>query len=88
MDMNKIPAFPHEFKYGDGTAQRTEGMTLRDYFAARASENDVAKHMQSIPDVEKVVNDGNGMKRVTWGRPENIREIAKYRYADAMLAAR
>lgn len=30
------PAFPHEFKYGDGTAQRSEGMTLRDYFAAKA----------------------------------------------------
>lgn len=30
------PAFPYEFKYGDGTAKRAEGMTLRDYFAAKA----------------------------------------------------
>jgi hypothetical protein len=30
------PAFPHEYKYGDGTAQRCDGMTLRDYFAAKA----------------------------------------------------
>ena len=34
------PVFPHEFKYGDGTAQRCEGMTLRDYFAAKAMEVD------------------------------------------------
>ena len=26
-------AFPHEFKYGDGTAQRCEGMTMRQYAA-------------------------------------------------------
>ena len=32
------PAFPHEFKYGDGTAGRAEGMTLRDYFAAKAMQ--------------------------------------------------
>lgn len=30
------PAFPHEYEYGDGTAQRCDGMTLRDYFAAKA----------------------------------------------------
>lgn len=30
------PAFPHEHKYGDGTAHRSDGMTLRDYFAAQA----------------------------------------------------
>ena len=34
------PVFPHEFKYGDGTAQRCEGMTLRDHFAAKAMEVD------------------------------------------------
>jgi len=32
------PAFPHEYKYGDGTAQRCDGMTLRDYFAAKAMQ--------------------------------------------------
>jgi hypothetical protein len=34
--MSGGPAFPHEYKYGDGTAQRADGMTLRDYFAAHA----------------------------------------------------
>ncbi len=33
------PAFPYEFKYGDGTASRAEGMTLRDYFAAKAMQS-------------------------------------------------
>ncbi len=27
------PVFPHEFKYGDGSAQRCEGMNLRQYAA-------------------------------------------------------
>lgn len=30
---NDEPAFPHEFKYGDGTVQRCEGMSLRQYAA-------------------------------------------------------
>lgn len=40
MNTNKAggPAFPHEYKYGDGTAERAEGMTLRDYFAAKAMQ--------------------------------------------------
>ena len=32
------PAFPYEYKFGDGTAKRAEGMTLRDYFAAKAMQ--------------------------------------------------
>lgn len=35
---NGGPAFPHEYKFGDGTAARADGMTLRDYFAAHAPE--------------------------------------------------
>lgn len=31
---NGGPAFPHEYKYVDGTAHRDDGMSLRDYFAA------------------------------------------------------
>jgi hypothetical protein len=36
------PAFPYEYKYGDGTAQRCDGMTLRDYFAAKAMQGMLA----------------------------------------------
>ena len=32
------PAFPHEFKFGDGTAERANGLSLRDYFAAKAMQ--------------------------------------------------
>ena len=44
------PVFPHEFKYGDGTAQRCEGMTLRDYFAAKALQGICAapEHLDRI----------------------------------------
>jgi hypothetical protein len=50
MDPKSIPAFPHEFKYGDGTSQRTEGMTLRDYFAAKALQGICAapEHLDRI----------------------------------------
>ncbi len=37
------PAFPHEYKYGDGTAHRCDGMTLRDYFAAMAMQGMLAR---------------------------------------------
>ena len=36
------PAVPHEYKYGDGTANRHDGMTLRDYFAAKAMQGELA----------------------------------------------
>jgi hypothetical protein len=42
------PAFPHEYKYGDGTAHRCDGMTLRDYFAAKAMQGMLA-HEYSWP---------------------------------------
>ena len=41
------------------------GMTLRDYFAAHATAEDIEEHLRLF-----------------------TREVAKYRYADAMLAAR
>ena len=40
------PAFPHEYKYGDGTAQRCDGMTLRDYFAAKAMQNQISNPLK------------------------------------------
>lgn len=39
---NGGPAFPHEYKFGDGTAARADGMTLRDYFAAKYLEGYMA----------------------------------------------
>jgi hypothetical protein len=35
---NGGPAFPHEYKFGDGTAERADGMSVRDYMAAKAMQ--------------------------------------------------
>jgi hypothetical protein len=87
------PAFPearteHNHAFPSSPITRyTPGMTLRDYFASSASANDVERHLQDVPHVEKVVADG-AMRRVVRGLPDNAHELAKYRYADAMLKAR
>jgi hypothetical protein len=65
------PAFPNEGFNGWG--KPFEGMTLRDYFAAKA--------MQGI-----IFNDGDFLD-ARYGSPENI-AVAAYHMADAMLKAR
>ena len=74
----------------NGDYQYTEfGMTLRDYFAQAASEEEIEYQKPMIGAVEKIVNDGvGGNKRIVWGRPDNWRQIARYMHADAMLEAR
>ena len=71
------PAFPHEYKYGDGTAQRCDGMSLRDFFAAKAMQGWVA----SSPIIS-----GEPMN----GSAEMAEQIAgaSFVLADAMLRAR
>lgn len=62
-------------------------MTLRDHFAARATEQDI-RHYEQSEDGEMVGTDTYGTE---WRRPRIIyhtREQAKYRYADAMLKER
>jgi hypothetical protein len=84
------PAFPHtvEYKGADcGGIVPHGGMTLRDYFAAKASEEDI-KENNDGPMQEQVVSDGNGTKYITHLTTRYTREQAKYRYADAMLKAR
>ena len=65
-----------------------EGMTLRDYFAAKASDEDIADAMSRIPKVERIVNSVEGKKAIVLGLPDDARQIARYRCADAMLKAR
>lgn len=69
------------------TENHAMSMTLRDYFAAKATEQDITSHEQADgPEVKGVDTLGN-----KWKRPSIIyytREQAKYRYADAMLKAR
>jgi hypothetical protein len=63
------------------------GMTLRDYFAAKATEQDIKNYEQ---DEGKEISGTDSLGH-EWKRREIIyytREQAKYRYADAMLKAR
>ena len=71
----------------DGISAFDGGMTLRDYFAAKASEEDIKAH-QDGGVKEQVVDDMNGRKRIVHCNVRYTREQAKYRYADAMLKAR
>jgi hypothetical protein len=63
------------------------GMTLRDYFAAKASEDDIRANIEG-PMQECIVEGSDGRKHITHRTVKYTREQAKYRYADAMLKAR
>jgi len=78
------PAFPFvcdaDFDYGTG-------MTLRDYFAAHASEEDIQYWQPTGTLVERVAVTSSG-KVVYQESGKYTREQARYWYADAMLKAR
>jgi hypothetical protein len=77
------PAFP----FYAGEECFGAGMTLRDYFAAKATEEDINAHREG-PMQEHIVDDVNGRKFITHRSTRYTREQAKYRYANAMLKAR
>ena len=83
------PAFPTGI-ITDGKGKiigGSNGMTLRDYFAAKATEQDIKSHEQADgPEVKGVDTLGTEWKRLSI--IYYTREQAKYRYADAMLKAR
>ena len=86
------PAFPAEewINSDDPSAVnpiRHKGMSLRDYFAAKASEEDIKAHQDGGMQ-EQVVDDLNGRKRIVNCNVRYTREQAKYRYADAMMKER
>ena len=91
--MNNPPAFPVFPDTSGGHAAAFQGMTLRDYFAARASEEDIRTHTYSEKKDQVIKNPIDGTSQIIF---TNIiftntvctREQAKYRYADAMLKAR
>jgi hypothetical protein len=55
----------------------SEGMTLRDYFAAKATDEDVKAKAEVLREVSPI--------RIL---PEGWRSIARYMHADDMLKAR
>lgn len=63
------------------------GMTLRDYFAAKASEKDIQANIEG-PMQERIVEGADGRKHITHRTIKYTREQAKYRYADQMMKAR
>ena len=81
-------AFPGT-QYANGVQPTgfSHGMTLRDYFAAKATEEDIRAYREG-PIEEHIAIDGNGRKYITHRNTRYTREQAKYRYADAMLKAR
>ena len=70
------------------TGGYAKDMLLRDYFAAKASEEDIAyyKFLGGYHEAVKVAPDGT--KHIVHEANTRTREEAKYAYADAMLKAR
>jgi hypothetical protein len=81
------PAFPINANESADRCIYT-GMTLRDYFAAKASDEDIAVIMAGMPDTERIFKGPDGGKQIIRSRPENARQIARYMHADAMLKER
>lgn len=81
------PAFPTKYRI-DPVQMPAEGMTLRDYFAVHASDEDIADIMAGMPATERVIDNLMGGKRIIRALPEYARQIARYMHADAMLKER
>jgi hypothetical protein len=79
---------PIEQKEKPKGGQLFETIDLRDYFAAKANEDDIAAHSLKGFKEEYVFDLGNGNKELRIREARWSREEAKYRYADAMLKAR
>jgi hypothetical protein len=72
-------AFPMAFRW-DAPYEQCNGMTLRDYFAAKAVQSDIIDYMYE--------HSNTGSPHVIGMKQIRTREEAKYAYADAMLKAR
>jgi len=93
------PAFPHEYKYGDGTAHREDGMSLRDYFAANCPheevEDRIPKTCGDLADIFVALGWVSMERRnrsvincYTERHVQRLRALVRYEYADDMLTAR
>ena len=79
------PAFPVRTAMFDCTQP---GMTLRDYFAIHASEEDIQRHLPTGRVIDVVIPNGFGGKSVEKRSEYRTREQARYAFADDMLKAR
>ena len=82
------PAFPIPLQNGQSWQGMApcDGMTLRDYLAARASEEDIQRHLTGM--VKVIVGQNEKGPIYEYQQAFRSREQARYRWADAMLAAR
>ena len=68
-------------------SKETNGIALRDYFAAHATRDDIKPYMEG-PRTTQLVKDMNGYTYEVNAPIKRTIEQAKYLYADAMLKAR
>lgn len=77
------PAFPR-----DHAADGHNGMALRDYFAATASDEDIDCLRAKIKEQREITTDSLGKHYEVLRAPSNWRQLARYMHADLMIAAR
>ena len=83
------PAVPVEYYDAQLDKRRVmQGMTLRDYFAATASEEDIQAHIWKGFNEVQIRTAPDGKKHEISAAATRTREQAKYLYADAMLKVR
>lgn len=64
-------------------------VSLRDYLATHASEEDVKSALSKVKTEPRVeINPLDHERQVVYRHPDNARQIARYIHADAMLQAR
>ena len=85
------PAFPFQIDLPNGDGSETThyyaGVTMRDWFAAHASDADI-EALRLRTKREQVRTDRWGRREVGLFEPDNWRQIARYMHADLMLKAR
>lgn len=86
---NGGPAFPFPSNVDAGEPGEL-GMTLRDYLAAHATEEDIKALRSSVPRVTEIRNNYGPGPAFSENRaePKNWRQVARYLHADLMLKAR
>jgi hypothetical protein len=86
--IDEMPEGKQKDQIADAIGAMVGGMMLRDYFAAKASEEDI-KHFRPKGFTEQyVIDNGYGGKEVARRPAMWTREQARYIYADAMIEAR
>ena len=84
---NKEPAFPIVYALGDFD----RGMTLRDYFAANATDKDIAPYREDYENLTHIPAGYSSMTGSYAARSAptiRSKETARYMFADEMMKAR